>query len=447
MKIKNQREAEKYLLTYVPQESAQMFPGELGLKRAKYFLKLLGDPQNKLKVIHLAGTSGKGSTAYLASILLLSQGFKVGLTISPHLLDIRERIQVNSELISEIKFVDNLNQIIPIIDRVSKSQYGVPSYFEILIALAFYTFFREKVDYAVVETGMGGLLDGTNVVNNPDKLVILNRIGYDHTQILGKHLSKIAAQKAGIIQTKNFTLSAPQVKVVRTIFDKVATDKETSILYIQKNINFKNIKVGGEGTTFKFILNDLTLLVKLGLIGDHQAENCALALSAIYHLSKRDNFKLNNQKVLTVLKKAHFPGRFEIFHKEQKTIILDGAHNPQKMKSFIKTLVKIYPEQRFDFLLAFKVGKDSKKIIQLLKPIADNVVVTNFFTANQDLTHLSQESSQVTKLLKNIGIVRCRSIPNQQEAFKAILGTSQNVLVITGSLYFIGEIYHLLRGS
>ncbi|MDO8429690.1 MAG: Mur ligase family protein [Candidatus Daviesbacteria bacterium] len=452
MKLKTLKEAEKYLLKYIPKESAQMFPGELGLKRAKYFLKLLGDPQNgqsprsrtKLKVIHIAGTSGKGSTAYLTSLLLKSQGFKVGLTLSPHLLDIRERIQVNNELISEVKFVNNLNNIVGVIDSVSKSQYGAPSYFEILIALAFYTFLKEKVDYAIIETGMGGLLDGTNVITSGDKLVILTRIGHDHTQILGSHLADIATQKAGIIKSKNITISAPQVRAVSMVFDKVAKDNQTSISYLQKNQNFKNIKVSEKGTSFKFNFKDLTLIIKLGLIGDHQAENCALALSALWHLGKRDSFPLETKKILEVLAVANFPGRFEIFHEGEKTIILDGAHNPQKMKSFIKTLIKVYPQQKFDFLLAFKVGKDSKKIIQLLKPVVGNVVVTNFFTTNQDLAHLSQESSEVTKLLKNIGTTRSRSIPNQEEAFRAILGTSQNVLVITGSLYFIGEIYHLV---
>ncbi len=154
MKITTFKQAKQFLYNQIP-STEYRFPGELGLNRTKYLLKLLGNPQNKLKVIHIAGTSGKGSTAYLISSLLLAHGFKVGLHISPHLTDIRERIQINNELITEKEFTTYVNKLIPVIEEVRKSSYGTPSYFEIQVAMAYLLYFEKRVDYAVMATGLG----------------------------------------------------------------------------------------------------------------------------------------------------------------------------------------------------------------------------------------------------------------------------------------------------
>ncbi len=169
MQIKTLSQFEAYLKTRIPTREA-LFVGDLGLQRAKYFMRLLGNPQNKLKVIHIAGTSGKGSTAYLTSQLLQSQGFRVGLSISPHIFDIRERIQINNQLPTEKLILGYFNQILPTIEKMEKCRYGTPTYFEILVGLAYYIFAKEKLDYAVIETGLGGRLDGTNTVTNKNKI-------------------------------------------------------------------------------------------------------------------------------------------------------------------------------------------------------------------------------------------------------------------------------------
>lgn len=193
MSINNFKQAEEFLASHIPKTTSTIFPGEVGLNRAKDFLHLLGDPQEKLKIIHVAGTSGKGSTCYLISSLLESQGFKVGLHQSPHLTDVTERFQINNQNISKEDFVDYLNKIIPAIEKIKHI-----TYFEILVGLAFYIFNDKKVDYAVMETGLGGWYDGTNVVSRPDKLSVITKIGLDHTAILGETIEKIALQKAMI---------------------------------------------------------------------------------------------------------------------------------------------------------------------------------------------------------------------------------------------------------
>jgi len=186
MIIQSFKQAEELLSQHIPKTSTQTFPGKLGLNRAKYFLKLLGNPQEKLKIIHIAGTSGKGSTCYLISSLLTSQGFKVGLHQSPHLTDVTERFQIDGKIISQKEFVFYLNKVIPVINMVGKTFHGSLTYFEILVGLAYLIFYEKKIDYAVIETGLGGKYDGTNVVARPDKLSVLTKIGLDHTNILGK---------------------------------------------------------------------------------------------------------------------------------------------------------------------------------------------------------------------------------------------------------------------
>ncbi len=231
--------AKKYLFTHIPTVSPQKFPGELGLKRAKYLLQLIGNPQEKLRVIHVAGTSGKGSVCFYISRLLQASGFKVGLHISPHLVNVRERCQINNKLIDEKTFYQSLNKIVPYVDQVTQSKYGKPTYFEILVALVFSIFSQQKVDYAVIETGLGGLLDGTNVVSRKDKLCVLTKIGFDHMAILGNTLTQIARQKAGIIQKNNPVISIDQQTSVKKVIEKKARTTSSQLLFIKKALILK----------------------------------------------------------------------------------------------------------------------------------------------------------------------------------------------------------------
>ncbi len=200
--FKNYSQILSYLYGFIPDRYSLKFSGQAGIERTKYLLQLLDNPQEKIKVIHIAGTSGKGSTAYLISKLLQHHGFKVGLQVSPHLIDIRERFQINNQLIPEELFVRTFQEIKPTIEKAKNSHWGKLTFFEILVSFAFYFFWKNKVDYAVMETGLGGLYDGTNVVENKNKLVVLTKIGLDHQWILGSTYEKIASQKAGIIKKK-----------------------------------------------------------------------------------------------------------------------------------------------------------------------------------------------------------------------------------------------------
>ncbi len=433
-KIKNFVEAEQFLALHIPKSPRTTFPGELGLKRAKYFLHLLGRPQEKLRIIHAAGTSGKGSTCYLISSLLASHGFKVGFHQSPHLTDVTERFQVNGKRISQKKFVAYLNQIIPIINMVSKTFHGSLTYFEILVGLAFYIFNDKKVDYVVMETGLGGRFDATNVVERPDKLAVLTKIGLDHTNILGKTIEKIAFQKAMIINKNSQAISINQGIEVEEVIKQVVKDKQAKILFVDKN-NY--LKDGRPQDNYK-----------LNLIGEYQKENAGLALAVVTFLSQRDGFLINQKKIKKVFETARFPGRFDIKKITNKTVIFDGAHNPQKMEAFIGSLIKKFPKKKFNFLLAFKKGKDYQDMLKtiILKTVVHKIILTNFFTENQDMINSSEDLNTIGQFLKKINYNNFEIIPSLGKAWEIIL-KKNGPIVVTGSLYLIGEIFRLIKNK
>ena len=439
MRIKTFSEAQGFLYRQIPQGEKNIFPGQRGLDRAKLLLRLIGNPQEKIKVIHIAGTSGKGSTAYLTGQILTGLGFKTGLTLSPHLVDIRERVQINNQLISKEKFVFYLNQLLGAVKKMTQSPCGSPTYFEILIALAFQTFCQEKVDYAVVETGLGGWYDATNVVKNPQKVAILTRIGLDHTQVLGKTIGEIALQKAKIIHPGNAVFALKQKPAANKIFEKIAREEKAKLFFIKKGINFKNIKSTPQKTIFDFSQPPYSFKnLNLGLLGAHQAENCSLALSIVSFLSQRDGFSFDEKKIRQALKKAHFAGRLEILKVDGRMIILDGAHNPQKIATLAKNLKKFFPGQKFDFLIAFKKKKDFAKALPKIIPLAEKIYLTRFFQGHQDWLALSEGPEKIKKVLKKLKFENFEIAPDPQ---KVIGKKNYQPLVVTGSLYLLSEIY------
>lgn len=424
--------------------------GNIGLERAKHFVKLLGNPQDKIKVIHIAGTSGKGSTAHLMSHILKSQGFSVGLSISPHIFDIRERMQVNNALPSEKLILKYFNQILPAILKMEKCKYGMPTFFEINVALAFFMFAEEKLDYAVMETGLGGTLDATNTVSSKNKICIITKIGLDHTEILGNTIAKIASEKAGIIQKQNLVISqksSDRSSVTGNQVIRSRCDEKNAELYtIEPAINYSSISTAPRETVFNFNFQKTNLQeIKLGLVGKHQTENCALALTCLSILSERDKFQIEEKALRKSLEKISIAGRFEIKKIGKNKVIIDGAHNPQKMDAFTSNLSAIFPNQKFVFLLAFKKGKDFKQMMNKIIPLADKILLTGFSTTGMDNYWNSIDNKEISEFLKSQKFKNFEIIDNKKTNLAKIIKQQKKPVIITGSLYLIGSIYPFLK--
>ncbi len=435
----------KNFIMNASRSSGTIFKGGDGLQRSQEFLKLLDNPQNAVSTIHIAGTSGKGSVSAILDSLLIAHGKNTGRYNSPHVYDLLERWRYNGEIVDNSSFRQTISHLLPIVSKFKNSPWKRATYFGITTAVAFLLFKKWEVDYAVIETGLGGLYDTTNTITREDKLAIITQLGLDHTQILGDTIDKIAFQKAGILPTNGHAIVLrPNRSSAKNIIDKVAKDKNTKIIYIEPFF-IKSVKLSPKHTTFDYEAKSLKLPnLQLSLIGEHQAINASLALSALELLSKRDNLTLDDSKIRQALRNISLPGRFERRSIHEHPAILDGAHNPQKISALVKTLNKIYPNQKFTWLVAFGKTKDAEGSLKIIAPLVDKLIVTTFF-ADQDMK-LSQGASDpriIAEIAKNIGIKDIAIEPDNSHALEmACQKRNELPVIITGSFFLISEMPH-----
>ncbi len=441
MKIATLLELEKNLTRYFPTSYKQKFPGKFGLDCAKYLMHELGDPQDSLRVVHIAGTAGKTSTAYLISALLNAHGFTVGLHASPYIVSLNERFQVNNTYIESKLVISTFNELIPVLNKMKGSKYGTPSYFEVTIALAYMLFTKLRVDYAVIETGVGGMLDATNTVNRTDKCAVITPIGMDHMDVLGSTIEDISRQKAAIIKKGNLAISAPQEKASLKVIVARSGDVSAKFNYLPEVSKIKRIKTSLEGTQFTYMSSSKEFMdIRVQLIGEYQAHNAHLALEVVQQLGMRDGFELQEKAVRLAFGGVVIPGRFEFKKIGNKTVILDGAHNEMKMRAFLKTLASLAPAAKHTFIIAFKNSKDIENILAAIIPQAKKIIITSFSTKDQDMIHTSYPEEQVALYFKKKGFVDYEIITDPHAAFVQYAHQVDS-LVVTGSLYLIGTIY------
>ncbi|MBP9690763.1 hypothetical protein KBD81_01645 [Candidatus Woesebacteria bacterium] len=442
MKLRSYQDVKKFLEKHIPAKDDRS-DGVHKFERALRFMELLGDPQNKVRVIHIAGTSGKGSTAQCISHILTAHGFKTGLTISPHIRDVRERTQINDKKISAVKYREYLNEMVPYILKMDESTYGPLTFFEITMAHAYYSFWREKVEYAIVETGMGGRLDASNTATGPDKMCVLTKIGLDHQEFLGNTIAAIASEKAGIIHKGNTVLSLPQSREVTQVFKEVAGRKGASLIAADAP---QSLIMTSAFTQYDFSYKACDIrALQISLHGLFQAENTSLAIATACELGQRDGFAVDEIVVRNVVKSIHIPGRFQIISHGEHDIIIDGAHNPQKMEAFISSLKTLYPLEKFDFVLAFKKGKDFVQMLQASIPLAAHIYVTEFAVNNQGLILSSVPVEDIATNLDLVGYNSYTINTDAKQAFASATSLSKRRIVITGSMYLVSELYGELK--
>ncbi len=385
--------ARRYLEHFVPAPGAGS-PPAVALARTQALLAALGNPQEAAPVIHLAGTSGKGSTAAILAAILQAHGLHVGLGLSPHVQDLRERIQRDGAWIDPSSFCHSLAEMTTAIADLSASRWGAPTFFEVLIALSFRWFAAEAVDVVVMETGLGGRYDATNVVQRADKFALLTAIGYDHTDLLGESLAKIAHAKAGIIGPGNTVIAIRQLPEAAAEI-QAACDEHGARLHWFDPAAIDPVRLDPSGVTFDLADDPLRDApwrdLRVASAGAHQAENAALAMVAAQHFLAHQGRTLDETATRGALGAITLPARMEQRTWRGQPLLLDGAHNPAKMHALCTALADIYPQTRFTFVLACKTGKEHAAILAEIIPYAQHMLLTQFHNTDQGMPLVSAD--------------------------------------------------------
>ena len=414
------------------QQLAQ-FGYNFGLERIKELLRRAGSPQQKLKVIHIGGTNGKGSVAVMVNAILQKAGYRVGLFTSPHLHSYTERIRINGAAISETKMAALIEWFKPMLLAMVKEGYEHPTEFEVLTALALKYFADEKVDLVVLEVGLGGTIDSTNVITYPLVSVITN-VGKDHMQYLGNTITAIARDKAGIIREHGIVITAAHHPEALAVISQICAQKEATLYRVGQDITWQQQYLSPSGGVFNYqgLLNSYTGL-KVSLPGRHQLENAATAVAVIEAAVLHHGLKVNSSCIRHGLASAKWPGRLEIVHR-QPLIILDGAHNYDGATSLRRALEEVFVYNNLILVIGMLADKEREKVVALLAPLAAAVIVTRPDNPRagdwQSLVGVARGFVEQVEVIANISAALSRALA---------LAAKTDLICVTGSLYTIAS--------
>jgi dihydrofolate synthase/folylpolyglutamate synthase len=428
--------------------NARRFGMKLGLEPMRELAAALGDPQKKLRFIHLAGTNGKGSTAAFCEACLRAAGYRVGLYTSPHLVSVRERIQIDRHPISDVDFAEGMGVVREVVDVQKDHEV---TFFELMTALALWYFARQKVDWIVWETGLGGRLDATNIVE--PEICIITNIGLDHQQYLGQSLREIAGEKAGIIKPKIPVISAVDLGEAADVICEQARADRCSLTLVHRDMEVKTLGLRENKQIARIDDHEFAL----GLIGPHQVYNAACAVEAMWQIRRRDpqsfgpgpacNF-VDDAAIARGLETTVWPGRFEILS-EKPLIVLDGAHNSAGTKMLVETW-RAFLAARFGWssdeidgrahlVFASVTEKDISEMARLLHPLAGQV----------SLVQLANErGAKPSFLAQSFAGLPCVYYDSVSDLWQDLVGASpESIVLITGSLFLVGEMLARRQGN
>ncbi len=407
-----------------------------GLERIKALLGLLGEPQKKLKCLHIGGTNGKGSTAAFAASMLEAAGYRVGLYTSPYLIQFTNRMSINGQDIAEERLVELVKRVKPMVERIAKNpDLGQPTEFEVVTAIAFTYFAEEFPDIVVVEVGLGGRLDATNVIQ--PMVTALASISLEHTQVLGDTVEKIALEKAGIIKEGSEVVTQAAGEALAVI-RKTCSSKNVSLFELHKDFRVEKISGNLKGQTFNYYgLFSNFLNLQISLLGDYQADNAGLALAAIELLGKK-GFQLPEEALRKGLAATTWPGRLEIV-RHTPLVLLDGAHNLEAFKGLQRN-IRSFSYKRLILVIGLLDDKAAELILQEIIPVSDLVIIT---TPNSPRAADPHVLHSITSKLTSVPIFVQEKIPDAIELALS-LAEEKDLVLISGSLYLISDARLLL---
>ncbi|HOJ10792.1 MAG TPA: folylpolyglutamate synthase/dihydrofolate synthase family protein [Clostridiales bacterium] len=412
------------------------FGVKLGLDNVAKLLELLDNPHQKLKYVHVAGTNGKGSTVAFISSILIEAGYKVGIYTSPYIEHFTERISINHKEISEGDLARITEYIKGKVQEMVSMGYNHPTEFEIVTAIAFQYYYENKCDIVVLEVGLGGRYDSTNIIGTP-LVSVITSISYDHMSILGNTLSKIAFEKAGIIKKDGDVVLYPQSQEVEEVIAKTCEEMHSTL----RKADFSKIislEYGADGQYFNCGLYEG---LKTKLLGEHQLKNAAVAITACEvimdkecKITENTGCKITVDAIRNGIKKATWPGRMEIVSK-QPLFLIDGAHNEDGARVMVDTLLKYFPGKRKVFIMGVLKDKEYEKIVEIVAPIA------NQFITVTPLSDRALPSDDLAETIKRYckNVIICDKIEKGIETSLRI-SDSNAIICAFGSLYYIGEV-------
>ncbi len=442
--MKNYNESVNYLY------GLQRHGIKLGLRNPRRLMSILGRPQDSFHSVHIAGTNGKGSTAIMIASILEKNGFKVGLYTSPHLVSFTERIRVNNYPVSE----SDVARLTYFIRKATGDKDVKPTFFEFVTAMAFYYFACEKVDWAVVETGMGGRLDATNVLL-PDVSVITN-IGPDHSEYLGETIVEIAREKAGIIKPSVPLVTSTTRPEALSVLEKYAKDSRSDIHVYGRDFKSTLNSMDDKHLVFDYIGIDQSRThidncrkyknLSIPIAGKHQLYNASLAIRACETLIQR-GFSLSPETIINGLLSVNFEGRLEWISRTPP-VIIDSAHNPEAARALADTVKEIFPDKKIILIVGIMKDKDIKGILGHLMQISGTLILTK---AKGERAASPEKLKEYTAALRETGDkhLMSGSISTTHTVAEAVKRAKtfcheNNIILATGSFYITGEVKHLL---
>ena len=412
---------------------------EFGFERMEVVLAKLKDPQDRLKIVHIAGTKGKGSTVSFLSFIL-RKSYETGLFTSPSLINTSERISINGLLISPKEFLEVFNDIVSIYETLPDKL--IPSTFETFTILAFEYFIRQKVDIALFEVGMGGRLDATNIVKHP-LISVITPISYDHQKVLGNTLGEIAYEKAGIIKNKGIVVVGKQEEEAKKVILDVAKSRNAKVFLYGRDFYADNIRQESNKTLFDFysrISNVGFKNLEIPLLGTHQAENASISIQTALLLDKM-GLSVSHSMIHSGLQKSFWPGRMEIVGKDP-TIVLDGAHNGASALA-LNNALKLFAGKRIIFLFGILKDKNIGSVLSVLSRNKDALfVLTEVPFSGKRRLDVMQLKKYAEQFIPKDRIFYFRDFLKAFEYARRIAG-KEDVICVTGSLYLVSSVRKL----
>lgn len=409
--------------------SLDKFGAKLGTERLLKLLSKIGNPQKKLRCIHTAGTNGKGSVCVMLSNILEKSGYKTGLYISPFVCDFRERIQINNKMIDGDFLAEAIERLMPIVRQMAENDEIITE-FELVTAAAFYCFEKENCDIVVLETGLGGRYDATNVIERP-LCSVITPIGLDHTAILGDTLTKIAFEKAGIIKQNSNTVISHQKNEAKTELLRCAKERNNRIFFAD-DVTLSDVKTDISGSSFVYKNEKITL----NLLGKHQIDNVKTVLKTVEVLNEYSGFlNIPITAVKSALKSVCHPARLELLRKEP-VILLDGAHNPDGIETLADFVKSNLSDKKIICIMGMLRDKDGISSIEILSGLFETVITVPIQNPR------SMTQSELADVCQGHfeNVTEKADVKSAVDEAFALADNKEYAIVICGSLYLAGEI-------